>query len=64
MISISNFTGEGLCGNHDLSLAVASRGQSSGIDNCRWITQYSGTTFHLVPGMDPFCRHTVPGQKV
>jgi branched-chain amino acid transport system substrate-binding protein len=64
MLGINNFNGEGLYGSHDLSFALSARGLYSGVDNCAWVTQYLGTTFHLVPGMEPICGQTVAGQKV
>ncbi len=64
MLGIDNFNGEGLYGTHNLSFALSARGLYSGVDNCAWITKYSGTTFDLVPGMEPICGKTVPGQKV
>jgi branched-chain amino acid transport system substrate-binding protein len=63
MLGINNYTGLGLYGNHDLSFALSARGKTSGIGNCEYITEYSGTSFHLVPGMDPICGHTVAGQS-
>ncbi|ADP82213.1 ABC transporter substrate-binding protein [Pseudofrankia inefficax] len=35
-----------------------------GVDNCTWITQFKGTTFHLVPGADPICGTAVNGVTV
>ena len=64
MLGINNFDGEGLYGSHPLTFGMAGRGQASGVDNCDYVTQYSGSTFHLVAGMEPICGHTVPGQKV
>jgi branched-chain amino acid transport system substrate-binding protein len=64
MLGINDFNAEGLFGTHELSFSMAARGQTSGVDNCEWITKYSGSTFDLVTGMDPICGHTVPGQKV
>jgi len=40
------------------------RGQAAGVNNCFWITQYVGDTFHLVPGMDPLCGSIIPGKTV
>jgi branched-chain amino acid transport system substrate-binding protein len=64
MLGITNFDGAGLWGNHTISFALAGRGDTSDADNCAWIVKYSGTTFHLVPGMDPICGQTIPGKKV
>jgi hypothetical protein len=62
MLGINNYNGNGLYGTHQLSFALSARGQTSGIDNCEYILKYSGSSFQLVPGMDPICGHTVPGQ--
>jgi branched-chain amino acid transport system substrate-binding protein len=64
MNGITNFTGLGLYGSHTVDFSLANRGKVEGADDCDFITQYSGSGFHLVPGMDPICGITVPGQKV
>ncbi len=64
MLQIHNYNGAGLYGTHSVSFALADRGKVSSADNCNWITQYEGTTFKLVPGMDPICGQTVPGKTV
>ncbi len=64
MLQMHNYNGAGLYGTHSVSFALADRGTVSSADNCNWITQYEGTTFKLVPGMDPICGQTVPGKKV
>jgi branched-chain amino acid transport system substrate-binding protein len=64
MQGITNFNGAGLYGTHSVSFAVAGRGLTSGADNCFWVTQYVGTTFHLVPGADPVCGALLPGKTV
>jgi branched-chain amino acid transport system substrate-binding protein len=40
------------------------RGQVIGADGCFWVTQYSGTSFHLVQGTDPICGQNIPGKTV
>jgi acyl dehydratase len=60
MLRINDFTGEGLYASHDLSFALAGRGQAAGVDNCDDVTEYSGRTFRLVSGMGPICGHTIP----
>jgi branched-chain amino acid transport system substrate-binding protein len=40
------------------------RGQAAGADNCTWVTQYSGSSFHLIPGADPICGSVIPGKTV
>jgi branched-chain amino acid transport system substrate-binding protein len=57
MLGINDFTGEGLYASHDLTFALAGRGQAAGVDNCDYVSEYSGTTFRLVPGMGPICGH-------
>jgi ABC-type branched-subunit amino acid transport system substrate-binding protein len=64
MNKITNFNGLGLYGAHSIDFSPANRGKVEGADNCDFITQYSGSSFHLVPGMEPICGITVPGKKV
>jgi branched-chain amino acid transport system substrate-binding protein len=64
MLGINNYTAAGLWGTHSISFAVASRGQALNADNCIWVAQYSGTTFHLVSGAEPICGAIVPGMHV
>jgi branched-chain amino acid transport system substrate-binding protein len=63
-LGINNFDAEGLYGSHPLSFGMAGRGQASGVNNCDYVTPYSGSTFHLVPGIEPICGNTVAGHKV
>jgi branched-chain amino acid transport system substrate-binding protein len=60
MLGMTAYNGAGLWGTHTLSFAMSDRGNASGIDNCWWITQFQGTTFHLVSGMDPLCGEVLP----
>jgi branched-chain amino acid transport system substrate-binding protein len=60
-LGMTAYNGAGLWGTHTLSFAMADRGKASGIDNCWWIAQFQGTTFHLVSGMDPLCGQQLPG---
>jgi ABC-type branched-subunit amino acid transport system substrate-binding protein len=39
MQGITNFNGAGLYGTHSVSFAVAGRGDTSGADNCFWVTK-------------------------
>lgn len=64
MLGITNYAAAGLWGGKTVSMAMASRGQTAGAGNCTWIAQYSGTSFHLVPGLDPVCGKAVPGKSV
>ena len=59
MLGITSYSADGLAGGHTMSFALQGRGTVSGYDNCTWMTQYSGTTFHLVPGMTPICGTTL-----
>ena len=64
MLQMHNYNGGGLYGTHSVSFALADRGKVSSADNCNWVTQDEGTTFKLVPGLDPICGQTVPGKSV
>ena len=64
MLGITNYDGAGLFDGHSVSFALAQRGQVSGADNCIWVTQYSGSSFHLISGMEPICGQTVRGKTV
>ncbi|MDA8043866.1 MAG: ABC transporter substrate-binding protein [Actinomycetota bacterium] len=64
LLSIRNYTGAGLFGSHSVGFAMDQRGQVSGADNCEWVVRYSGTSFHLLPGMEPICGQTVPGLTI
>src|SRR5262249_14492010 len=64
MLGMSKYPGAVLWGSHTLSFAMDSRGKASGIDNCYWIAQFGGTTFHLVSGMEPLCGALIPGKTV
>jgi branched-chain amino acid transport system substrate-binding protein len=62
MLAMTNYQGLGLWGGHSISWAMADRGQVSGADNCIWITQYEGSTFHVISGLDPLCGQTISGK--
>jgi branched-chain amino acid transport system substrate-binding protein len=64
MLGIDDFNAGGLFGSHSVSFSLAQRGAISGADDCTWITKYVGSTFQLVPGMDPICGQTVPNERV
>jgi branched-chain amino acid transport system substrate-binding protein len=61
---VRNYNGAGLYGTHSVSFAMDQRGKVSGAQNCEWVVQYSGTTFHLLPGMEPICGETIPGVSI
>jgi branched-chain amino acid transport system substrate-binding protein len=64
MLSIRSYNPGGLYGNQTVGFAMDQRGKAAGVNNCFWITQYVGNTFHLVPGMDPLCGSIIPGKSV
>ena len=64
MLSIRSYNPGGLYGDQSVGFAMDQRGQAAGVNNCFWITQYEGNTFHLVPGMDPLCGSILPGKTV
>jgi branched-chain amino acid transport system substrate-binding protein len=64
MLSIRSYNPGGLYGNQSIGFAMDQRGKAAGVNNCFWITQYVGSTFHLVPGMDPLCGSIIPGKTV
>jgi branched-chain amino acid transport system substrate-binding protein len=64
MLQIRNYNGVGLYGTHSVSFARADRGTVNSADACNCVTQYEGTTFKLVAGMDPICGQTVPEKTV
>jgi branched-chain amino acid transport system substrate-binding protein len=64
ILGIHNYAAAGLWGGRTISFALQGRGEFSGADNCVWLTQYVGTKFHLVPGLDPVCGTTLKGRSV
>jgi branched-chain amino acid transport system substrate-binding protein len=64
MLGMTKYSGAGLYGGHVVNFSLSGRGADAGPDNCGWITQFSGTTFHLVAGMDPICGQVIPGESV
>ena len=63
LLGMHNYNGAGLYGNHSVAFDLAGRGQNAGADGCEWITQYQGSTFHLISGLDPVCGTIIPGAK-
>jgi hypothetical protein len=59
MATIRRVVATGYAGRRALLLRSA-----AGVNNCFWITQYVGDSFHLVPGMDPLCGYIIPGKTV
>ncbi|HET9733475.1 MAG TPA: ABC transporter substrate-binding protein [Acidimicrobiales bacterium] len=64
MLGIRSYDAAGLYGSHSIGFAMDQRGQAAGADNCLWLTKFSGSTFHLVPGYEPICGTTIPGARV
>jgi branched-chain amino acid transport system substrate-binding protein len=64
LLGITHYNGAGLYGTHSVGFAMNQRGEVAGADNCFYVVKYAGTTFHLVPGMEPICGKTVPGESI
>jgi branched-chain amino acid transport system substrate-binding protein len=64
MLGITSYTDAGLFGSHTIGFAMDQRGNGAGADDCSWITQFSGSDFHTVPGLDPICGSILPGKTV
>ncbi len=64
MLGITSYNAAGLYGDHTIGWAMDQRGLYEGAGNCFYITQFEGTTFHLVPNEDPLCGQTIPGLTV
>jgi Periplasmic binding protein len=60
MLGITNYNGRGLL-PIPISFAAAGRGDTV---PCSYLVQWTGTTFNLVPGVDPYCGGKLTGQKV
>lgn len=58
---ITNFTAAGLWGGYQ---SVNWSQRPMGSKQCYWVTQLSGTTFHLVSGAVPVCGYIIPGKSV
>jgi branched-chain amino acid transport system substrate-binding protein len=64
MLGIRHYTAAGLFGSHSIGFAMNQRGKAAGADNCFWVTEYLGSSFHLVRGADPICGAVIPGKTV
>jgi branched-chain amino acid transport system substrate-binding protein len=64
MLGITSYNAAGLYGSHSVGFTMSQRGLAAGADNCFWVTRYSGSSFHLVAGMDPICGTVLPGKTV
>jgi branched-chain amino acid transport system substrate-binding protein len=66
---VTNFNSWGLLGTESISMAdrsaeadiSAGRVATSAAKACVYVTKLSGTSFQLVPGMDPLCGTVLPG---
>jgi ABC-type branched-subunit amino acid transport system substrate-binding protein len=58
--SIHSFDAAGLYGGHPIN--INDRAQQ--VDNCYYVTVYTGTKFKLVPGAAPICGTIIPGKTV
>jgi ABC-type branched-subunit amino acid transport system substrate-binding protein len=61
LANITDYTASGLWGGIQ---SVDWGTRPMGSKSCYWMTQFSGTTFHLVPGADPVCGYIIPGKSV
>jgi branched-chain amino acid transport system substrate-binding protein len=58
---ITSFNSWGLIGTQSISMAERTAETNvAGAKACLYVTKLSGTSFHLVPGMDPFCGTVIP----
>jgi branched-chain amino acid transport system substrate-binding protein len=64
MLGISHYDAAGLLGSHPIGFTLAQRAAGYGPQQCTWITEFSGSSFHLVPGAEPLCGALVPGKTV
>jgi branched-chain amino acid transport system substrate-binding protein len=62
MQGITHYDAAGLYGTDSIGFSMGQRGAASNL--CTWMTQYSGTSFQLVPGADPVCGSVIPGKVV
>ncbi len=60
---IHSFTAAGLFGSRSIDMSQRTN-VAIGVDNCYWITKYSGSIFQLVANADPICGTIVPGKTV
>ena len=61
--NIKDFTGNGLFGSHSINFGDRTA-TILGADDCYWITQFNGSKFDLVHGMDPICGTIIPGKTI
>jgi branched-chain amino acid transport system substrate-binding protein len=65
MLGIRSWNGAGLYGSHTIGFALDQRGHgTAGADNCLWVLQWDGSSYHLVQGALPLCGTVIPGKTV
>jgi ABC-type branched-subunit amino acid transport system substrate-binding protein len=62
MSGINAWDATGLFDGHTIN--PSDRGGPTGTNNCIFVTKLSGSTFQLVPNMDPICGTNIPGASV
>jgi len=62
MQGITHYDAAGLYGSYSIGFSLGQRGAAS--NTCTWMTQFSGSSFDLVPGADPICGAVIPGKTV
>ena len=60
---MNNYQGQGLWGGHSISWVHGRPWPGFRSDNCDWITQYQGSSFHVISGLAPLCGQTVQGNR-
>jgi branched-chain amino acid transport system substrate-binding protein len=63
LAKIHDFNGLGLYGTHKLD-PNDRENIVNGVDNCIWVTQFRGSTFHPVDGATPICGATLAGKSI
>jgi branched-chain amino acid transport system substrate-binding protein len=64
MLGITSYDAAGLLGSHPFSFAMSTRGKDAGTILCQYLTEWTGSQFVLVPGIDPLCGSYIPGLTV
>jgi branched-chain amino acid transport system substrate-binding protein len=64
MLGINHYDAAGLFGSHSLGFGLSQRGQAAGVENCLWISKFSGGKFQPVSGATPICGSVIPGKTV
>jgi branched-chain amino acid transport system substrate-binding protein len=61
--TLHTFNAAGLFGSRSVDMSQRTN-VAVGVDNCYWITKYSGSAFALVANADPICGSIIPGKTV